>query len=209
MNKDQKLLEEAYQSIYESATEPLYFGPDIERKYWFKWLAKHKYEINEDGSVSIEGEADLQVRQIKKRLPFNFKNVSGDFICNHNNLTSLEGSPSFVGGYFACQSNKMLTTLEGAPLHVGDDFYCNDNAKLTSLKGLSNTTIGGNFYAERCGIESLEGAPKKVGGTFECTKAWLAGGKNFSDKDYRDFITQQHVDKNLSKDLDIDLGDFS
>ena len=56
-----------------------------------------------------------------------------DFYCA-DNLTSLEGAPSVVNGYFSCAGNK-LTSLAGAPSVVNGDFYCFNN-KLTSLAGI-------------------------------------------------------------------------
>jgi hypothetical protein len=53
--------------------------------------------------------------------------------CSNNNLTSLEGAPSYVGVNFYCDVNQ-LTSLEGAPLYVGGSFYCRMN-NLTSLEG--------------------------------------------------------------------------
>ena len=79
-------------------------------------------------------------------LPEILKDISvdGDFFCNGNNLTSLEGAPKTVNGDFGCGHNK-LTSLEGSPKSVGGRFYC----------GFNNLT-------------SLTGAPKFVGGVFSC-----------------------------------------
>ena len=79
-------------------------------------------------------------------LPEILKDISvdGDFFCNGNNLTSLEGAPKTVNGDFGCGHNK-LTSLEGSPKSVGGSFYC----------GFNNLT-------------SLTGAPKFVGGVFSC-----------------------------------------
>jgi hypothetical protein len=79
-------------------------------------------------------------------LPDILKDISvdGDFFCNGNNLTSLEGAPKTVNGDFGCGHNK-LTSLEGSPKSVGGSFYC----------GFNNLT-------------SLTGAPKFVGGVFSC-----------------------------------------
>ena len=79
-------------------------------------------------------------------LPDILKDISvdGDFFCNCNNLTSLEGAPKNVNGDFGCGHNK-LTSLEGSPKSVGGSFYC----------GFNNLT-------------SLTGAPKFVGGVFSC-----------------------------------------
>ena len=79
-------------------------------------------------------------------LPEILKDISvdGDFFCNGNNLTSLEGAPKTVNGDFGCGHNK-LTSLEGSPKSVGGSFYC----------GFNNLT-------------SITGAPKFVGGVFSC-----------------------------------------
>ena len=79
-------------------------------------------------------------------LPEILKDISvdGDFFCNGNNLTSLEGAPKTVNGDFGCGHNK-LTSLEGSPKSVGGSFYC----------GFNNLT-------------SLTGAPEFVGGVFSC-----------------------------------------
>jgi hypothetical protein len=65
-----------------------------------------------------------------------------DFDCGSNQLTSLEGAPKEVGGYFDCDHNQ-LTSLEGAPKEVGRDFDCSHN-QLTTLKGIG--IVKGRVY---------------------------------------------------------------
>ena len=113
MNKDQKLLEEAYHSIYESTVEPAYFGPPDRKQEFLDWLKKLEHKVHSDGSVSVYQNVLLANRQLE-RLPFSFGVVTGDFYCFGNQLTSLEGAPKKVAGYFSCPNNK-LTSLEGAP----------------------------------------------------------------------------------------------
>ena len=60
------------------------------------------------------------------------REVTKNFNCNNNKLTSLEGAPQLVGGDFWCNKNE-LTSLEGAPQSVDGVFWCNNN-ELTSLK---------------------------------------------------------------------------
>ena len=88
-----------------------------------------------------------------------------DFDCYHNQLTSLAGAPSTVGGGFYCGYNK-LTSLAGAPSTVGGDFYCYYN-QLTSLAGAPET-VGGCFDCANNQLTSLAGAPETVGGGFDC-----------------------------------------
>ena len=52
---------------------------------WLKEYGVENYTINEDLSVDVDG----------------------DFYCNANNLTSLEGCPSSVGGGFNCGNNRI------------------------------------------------------------------------------------------------------
>ncbi|NBX71317.1 hypothetical protein EBQ91_00160, partial [bacterium] len=64
---------------------------------------------------------NLILRQMKlTKLPEILRdvNVSGDFVCSRNKLTSLINSPKSVGHSFYCYGNN-LTTLEGASEFVG------------------------------------------------------------------------------------------
>ena len=195
MNKDQRLLEEAYQSIYESTKEPAYFGPSHVKQDFLNWLYKQDFEVHEDGSVSINGDVSFMFNKrgqidpwdnlgqyIVYKLPFNFRKVTGGFYCP-SRLMNLTGSPRYVGGHFSCGSdNPNISSLVGAPDYVGGDFWCQSSR-----------------------IKSLEGAPEVVKGDFESTY--------FEDKDYREFVRerkiQKKLDKELDKDLNVDLGDFS
>jgi hypothetical protein len=123
-------------------------------------------------------------------IPLKFGHVDGDFYCDKNQLTSLEGAPKSVstifGGDFDCSYNK-LTSLEGSPESVGGNFNCNYN-QLTSLEGSpksvvhfrcsgnqlkslegSPESVGGNFSCRGNQLKSLEGSPKSVGGDFDCS----------------------------------------
>ena len=86
------------------------------------------YVINPDGSIDVNGDVDLYNCNITE-LPLRFNKVTSWFDCGYNNLTSLKGSPRWVGGYFSCNKNQ-LTSLEFSPDYVGDKFNCLYN-KLT------------------------------------------------------------------------------
>ena len=100
-----------------------------------------KYTINDDGTVDVDGDVNLiwsrryvsYYKDKLTKLPLKFGKVSGDFLCTHHELKTLEGSPKWVGGDFACSFNK-LTTLEGGPEVVLGKYYCNDN-HLVNFKG--------------------------------------------------------------------------
>jgi hypothetical protein len=108
------------------------------------------YTINEDGSIDVNGSVYINNNRDLIKIPFKFRNVSGYFICNDDQLTSLEGTPNSVGGEFWC-SNNQLTSLEGGPSNVGGKFYCYGN-KLISLEG-APSNVGGDFYCH--GISNL------------------------------------------------------
>ena len=131
---------------------------------WDDWLKRHKHEIHDDGSVSIFEDVNLSLQKLKK-LPFNFRKITGNFACDNNQLTSLVGAPIEVGGYFWCCHN-LLPTLIGAPVKVGGSFWCYNN-QLTDLKG-SPREVGGNFDCSYNRLTSLRGSPIKVGMTFLC-----------------------------------------
>ena len=129
------------ESIYESILLENQNTNNIDLELLKKCI-RGTYTINDDGSIDVDGAVNLSNRNLTK-IPFKFRNVSGDFYCHNNQLTSLEGAPNTVGGVFDCTDNK-LTSLEGAPNTVGGYFDCSDN-QLASLDGAPNN-VGGEFY---------------------------------------------------------------
>jgi len=112
----------------------------------------NNYTINSDGSIDVDGNVELllldfalQNQHMLKQLPLKFRNVTGNFWCDNNKLTSLEGCPQSVGGGFDCGFNQ-LTTLEGCPQSIGRSFYCYNN-QLTTLEG-GPQSVGGDFYCQ-------------------------------------------------------------
>jgi hypothetical protein len=100
------------------------------------------WTINKDGSIDVDGYVNLSDKGLDK-LPLKFRNVTGNFKCSSNNLTSLEGGPESVGGDFWCSYNN-LTSLEGSPKSVGGNFICSNN-NLISLEGAPESIVG-DFY---------------------------------------------------------------
>lgn len=119
-----------------------------------KWLEHYKvknFTINDDLTVDVDGNVDLDQRHIAK-IPFKFGKVNGHFACERNVLVSLEFAPMQAHGmychknklkslefapsqleYFDCSGNH-LTSLEYAP--KVKEFYCYNNPLLKSLDGL-------------------------------------------------------------------------
>jgi len=143
------------------------------------------YTINSDGSIDVDGDVNLHEQKLKE-LPIKFNTVSGNFICNDNQLTSLVGCPTTVGGfdcvknqltslvgcpttvsgYFDCGHN-YLTSLVGGPVEVGGHFNCDDN-RLTSLVD-GPTTIGKGYSCFFNMLTTLHGSPTTVKGNFYCS----------------------------------------
>ena len=111
----------------------------------------------------INGDVNLSKLHLTELFDLSDVEVTGDFYCVSNNLTSLEGAPHTVGGSFFCNSNN-LTSLKGAPHTVGESFSCY-NTNLTSLKGAPQT-VGGDFDCGKNNLTNLEGSPHTVGGFF-------------------------------------------
>jgi hypothetical protein len=144
-------------------------------------LGIKNWTVNKDGLVDVEGDCYLNDRSLKK-LPVKFGRVTGDFICERNELTTLEGAPHYIGGGFFCARNKLkdlkggpknvmgryvcakneLTSLEGAPETIHLDFICHFN-KLTNLKG-SPRFVEGNFYCQGNKLTSLQFGPVEING---------------------------------------------
>jgi len=116
----------------------------------------YNYTINKDNTIDVDGVVNLSYKELTK-LPLKFGKVSGDFYCNNNNLTTLEGGPQSVGRSFNCRNN-YLNTLEGCPKSVGGSFNCSEN-ELTTLEG-GPQSVGENFYLEENELKDLYGFPE-------------------------------------------------
>lgn len=92
--------------------------------------------MDHNGFINVNGGVHLNASDFTNidALPVKFKKVSGNFSCPRAGLTTLEGSPEYVGGVFICWGNR-LTSLKGGPKRVGDRYSCYNN-HFTSLDGL-------------------------------------------------------------------------
>lgn len=174
MNKDQQLLQEAYESIYESSSvEPLYVGEPDRKQTFLNWLKYRKYEVRSDGSLDTNGV--LFNRLNISKIPFVFNEVDGIFMCTHNKLRSLEGSPKIVKGDFYCDGNE-LVSLKGAPKIVRGNFSCKVNP-----------------------LQSLEGAPEVIEGEFVSDQFTDEDYRNYTKK--RKYVDDK-LDKDFDVDLE-------
>jgi hypothetical protein len=142
------------------------FKSEEDIKYIAYEYGIYKHQILEDGSINVYNDVYLS-KNLKnlKQLPLTFNEVTYDFDCSNNNLTTLEGCPKKVGWIFNCSLNK-LTSLEYSPEIVEGNFNCYYNDYLTSLEGLENTYIDGYLDILCSEIYSLKGFPKRVSAFF-------------------------------------------
>lgn len=129
-------------------------------------LKKHglnpdKATLNADGSVDYDGDVRLMNHNLT-RLPFKFNRVTGYFDISLNPLTSLDGSPRYVGDNFLCARCNRLTSLEGSPDVIAGGYKC-VGCDLTSLKGMTQD-IGDYVWVSDNKLRSLAGCPNVVKG---------------------------------------------
>ena len=123
------------------------------------------YAINEDGTIDVNGCVNLYNRGLTK-IPFKFGEVTGNFDCSLNQLTSLEGCPKEVGGEFDCYSNKnKLKDLIGGPQEVGGNYICYNN-QLETLEGCAGDIVG-HLYCLNNKLEMLD-CSSVINGSIYC-----------------------------------------
>ncbi len=133
-----------------------------------KELVKYKitnYVINEDGSIDVNDNVNLDEKKLNK-IPFKFNKANESFYVYTNQLTSLKNCPNYVKNTFSCSENKLIS-LEFGPEFVGGSYFCNSN-RLKSLKGCIDE-INGDFDCDSNFLTSLEFCPMQVEGDFICS----------------------------------------
>ena len=110
--------------------------------------------LGEDGKYIVDLRNDLIPRKVKLKEITNglfvFGTIYGCVDFEGTQISSLEGSPREVQGFFDCSYCPNLKSLEGSPDYVRDSFYCTGNSKLKSLKG-GPKHVGEGFYCTDCG----------------------------------------------------------
>ncbi len=91
------------------------YGSEVGKIIRDYWIIIDSYNINCDGSISVDGSVKFaECMDYLTELPLKFDKVIGDFDCSKLSLTSLHGSPNYVGGTFNCSFNN-LNSLEYLP----------------------------------------------------------------------------------------------
>lgn len=142
-----------------------------------EWLKKYnitKYIINNNNSVSVDGNVNLQDYQLDS-IDVQFHIIDGNFDCGKNNLTSLNGCPKEVHGNFTCSKNKLINLIDGPEVAI---LYDCSNNHLTSLEGCPKF-IQNDFMCYNNFLESLTIAPQYVTGHFFCNDNPIKSLKDF------------------------------
>lgn len=170
-----------------------FFQTEYETKNWLDFMKIEKYSINPDLTVDVDGGVDISNSNLTA-LPVQFGRVNVSFSCDHNQLTSLKGSPYYVGGNFSCSSNQ-LGSLNNGPERVVFDYDCRDNL-LDTLKGAPS--VVGNFDCGYNNLTTLNGSPKIVTGSFNCSENRLTTLDNAPDRVNGKFILNDNSFDNKS-----------
>jgi hypothetical protein len=104
--------------------------------------------ISLDDEHRVNIDSDIKLWKLSKNghahLPLWFGKVTGKFIAREFGLSSLEGSPYWVGNTCDVSGNK-LTSLKGGPDYVGKDYFIYQNP-LVDLDGLASQIGNGILF---------------------------------------------------------------
>lgn len=163
---------------------PEVYHPNDYRIHLEHWLAKHHMiddvTIEDDHSITVKQGHDLTILTAhQKRCPVVINDIGGDssLTVSAGSLEDLHNFPSRVGGDLMV-THQELTTLEGCPSVVGGNVNLSHNPKLSSIEGIC-TEIGGNLHLEHTTIVDLRGIHKqlkKMGGYLDISSTPIVGG---------------------------------
>lgn len=130
----------------------------------YNWLMLNDSIKIKDNIIDIDNNINIDPLRWKGNLPpyIKFGKVTGNFVYCCGEMTSLEGTPDYVGGSFDCSYN-LLQTLENGPKYVGGSYYVQSN-KLTKIlpshnlpKRLEKLVINFNIYLDDVsGLEDID-----------------------------------------------------
>lgn len=164
-------------------------------------LDPRKASLNDNGTVDYEGDVHLFDRgltNLASEEGFKFGRVTGNFICDGNLLTTLDGAPYIVSDSFICDGN-LLTWLVGSPYYVGGNFLCSDN-RLTSLEGAPKSIEGG-FFCYRNQLTSLKGSPRIIKIDFDCSGNRLKSLEGAPVEVGGNFVCSENSNKFVEEDV--------
>ena len=163
--------------LYESfESEPIRKVFSREQLSWLDKCTTGSWKYNPStGKVDVKGTFNCQFQDLTDFKGVEFGDVTEDFRCSHNKLTSLAGSPEYVGEVFWCEDNR-LTSLEGGPRLVGDKYSAYGN-EIVSLEGLPERRVGIGYQSV-----NLRHNPVSAGTfTMLIGEMWRGDGMSYGD----------------------------
>lgn len=113
-------------------------------------VPKTKVQVHSDLTVTIKGDVSMhdhygayEVHNEYKRLPVNFREVTGHFAADYVPIETLEGIPSVVGGYLTL-NNTQISKIEG---HFKCHQFTISATEITSLKNIHKHVTCKKFVA--------------------------------------------------------------
>lgn len=120
----------------------------------YNWLFQYNindFYVKKDLTVDVLGSVDISSQSLIE-IPIQFGEVSGNFNCDNNLLTSFQGMPTEIGlALYA--SNNLISSFEGFPKYIGTSARLLSN-EITHLIKL-DTKIEKNLYLDYNSIKSL------------------------------------------------------
>ena len=153
-----------------SEEESLFSNPLVFDDAWLDEHIDGTWTRKDDGTIDVVGNVYLPSANLKE-IPFQFGEVTGEFSCSMNRLTSLKGSPRKVGGSFYCTRND-ITSLEGGPEWVDESYFCDANEDLYSLKGAPKH-VGVFFRSSRYTDDQYRKYAERVYGKEMVDAKWM------------------------------------
>jgi hypothetical protein len=114
---------------------------------------------NEEGTIRLTSK---KLQRLPADLP---QEVAGNFLCNKNSLSTLEGCPQVIHGNFLCENNLPLKSLVGGPRKVGGKFYTY-NCPFESFQGMAQE-IGSYIHMRGNHCKNFVGFPQVVNAGFD------------------------------------------
>jgi len=153
-----------------SEEDDLFSNPLVFDDKWLDARVDGTWTRRADGKIDVEG--DVNMNRILKgwstTIPFQFGKVTGDFNCGGNHITSLEGSPEYVGGDYDVHQSR-LTSLEGSPEYVGGNY----DIEYSIVRAIRK-----NYMTD------MKGLPKTIKGKFRSTMWWPSMAWEYQRKTY-------------------------
>ena len=106
-----------YTQLFESVQEL-----SQEQRDWLDKCSKGSWNLNpKTGLVDVSGDFRCNAQKLSSFKGVRFGSISGKFDCSYNSLTSLEGAPQSVGGHLSCSDNPISErTIKGVLKRMSD-----------------------------------------------------------------------------------------